>query len=290
MKKTLLLLLAGLLIVLGGCAPENNAQVVATTRPIYDFTNYICQNTDVSVKLLVTEEVSCLHDYSLQIWQMRALENADMTIINGAGLEDFLLDVLPTGTNLVDCSAGIALICPEEHHEHDHDGHHHENDPHYWLDTSCAKIMAQNICNALIAQYPQWKGTFNANLQLLNTELDALYAYGQESLSQISSRDLITFHDGFSYFAHCFDLNILAAVEEESGAEASAAELIELIETVNNHKLPAIFTEVSGSTSAAQIIANETGVNIYALDMGMSGKSYFETMYHNINTIKEALK
>ena len=290
MKKALLILLAGLLIVLGGCTPENNAQVVTTTRPIYDFTNYLCQNTDISVKLLVTEEVSCLHDYSLQIWQMRALENAEMTIINGAGLEDFLLDVLPTGTNLVDCSAGISLICPDEHADHHHDGHSHETDPHYWLDTSCAKIMAQNIFNALIEQYPQWKDTFYTNLQKLNADLDALYAYGQESLSQISNRDLITFHDGFSYFAHCFDLNILASVEEESGAEASAAELIELIETVNDHKLPAIFTEVSGSTSAAQIIADETGVNIYTLDMGMSGNNYFETMYHNINTIKEALK
>ena len=59
---------------------------------------------------------------------------------------------------------------------------------------------------------------------------------------------------------------------------------------INSYKLPAIFTEVSGSTSAAQIIAAETDVNIYTLDMGMSGKNYFETMYHNINTIKEALK
>jgi hypothetical protein len=40
---------------------------------------------------------------------------------------------------------------------------------------------------------------------------------------------------------------------------------------------------------AARIIAAETGVSLYALDMAMSGDSYFEAMYHNIDTIKEAL-
>ena len=78
-------------------------------------------------------------------------------------------------------------------------------------------------------------------------------------------------------------------MEEESGREASAKELIHLIEEVEHHNLPAIFTEKSGSVSAAGIIARETGCKSFTLDMAMAGKSYFEAMYHNINTIKEAL-
>ena len=79
-------------------------------------------------------------------------------------------------------------------------------------------------------------------------------------------------------------------MEEESGSEASAAELIELIEEVEHHDLPAIFTETNGSVSAAGIIARETGAGSYALDMAMGGDSYFEAMYHNIDTLKEALE
>ena len=62
-----------------------------------------------------------------------------------------------------------------------------------------------------------------------------------------------------------------------------------MIELTRQHRLPAIFTETNGSTSAAGIIAAETGANVYALDMVMSGDSYFEAMYHNIDTLKEAL-
>ena len=114
--------------------------------------------------------------------------------------------------------------------------------------------------------------------------------YGQRALAELSCRELITFHDGFAYLADCYDLHIIRAVEEESGSEASAAELIELIEEVEHHGLPAIFTETNGSVSAAGIIARETGAETYALDMAMGGDSYFEAMYHNIDTLKEALE
>ena len=56
------------------------------------------------------------------------------------------------------------------------------------------------------------------------------------------------------------------------------------------HLLPAIFTERSGSVSAASIIARETGVKVYQLDMAMAGDDYFAAMYHNIDTLKEALQ
>ena len=149
--------------------------------------------------------------------------------------------------------------------------------------------MAQNICDGLSRQYPGYAQVFQNNLSGLLADLDALQAYGKDTLGALNCRDLITFHDGFSYFARAFDLNIVKAVEEESGSEASAKELIELIEIVEEHRLPAIFTEVSGSTSAAGVIARETGCRSFALDMAMSGDSYFDTMYHNIDTIKETM-
>ena len=71
--------------------------------------------------------------------------------------------------------------------------------------------------------------------------------------------------------------------------EASAAELKHLITLTREHGLPAVFTESSGSVSAAGVIAAETGADIFELDMAMSGDSYFAAMYRNIDTIKEAL-
>jgi len=123
----------------------------------------------------------------------------------------------------------------------------------------------------------------------LNEKLESLDTYGKEQLSSLSCRKIITFHDGFSYLAEAYDLTILKAIEEEAGSEASAAQLKDLITLVQENDLKAIFTEKNGSTSAAEIIARETGAKIFTLDMAISGESYFDAMYHNIDTLKEAL-
>ena len=298
LMKEKLRYLAIILIVclLAGCAQRNeSAQIAATTLPVYEFTSILCQGTDLTVGRLVTENVSCLHDYSLQVRQMRMIEQAEMVVLSGLGLEDFLTDALAGKSCIVDASQGIEPICPDEgvhhehdHHEDDHHGHSHENDPHIWLSPENAKIMAQNICRELTVQYPQYQKVFAENLMLLCNQLDELQAYGKAQLADLKSREIITFHDGFAYFAQSFDLEILKAIEEESGREASAAELKELIMLVEAHH-PGVFTEKSGSTTAAEVIARETDCKVYQLDMAMSGDSYFDSMYHNIDAIKEAL-
>ncbi len=286
MKKLIIFSIL-LALLLAGCGGQKEAQIAATTLPVYEFSTALCEGTGITVSRLVTENVSCLHDYAVQVDQMQAVESAEAVIINGAGLEDFLDDVLISANCVIDTSAGMGLSCG---HHHEAEGHHHEHDPHIWLSPEKAKEMCQNIASKLSALYPQCADIFAMNLNALVEKLDALQAYGKQQLRNLHCRQLITFHDGFSYFAESFDLHILKAVEEESGSEASAKELIELIDLVNNNHLPAIFTETNGSTSAAEIIAKETGVKVYTLDMAMAGNSYFEAMYHNIDTVKEALE
>ena len=289
--KRILILLTAVAVILGfsGCATtEYSRAVTATTAPVYAFTAQLCEGTDIAVSQLVTENVACLHDYTLQVSQMKRLEMSDAVVISGAGLESFMEDIL-ADKDIVDASVGITLDCGQ-HHDTEHDEHHHEEDPHIWLSPKNAKVMAENICHGLSLKYPQYAGIFEKNLVVLHSDLDKLQKYGEESLSSLDCRELLTFHDGFGYLAQAFDLTILRAIEEEAGREASAAELIDLCGFVEMHHLPAIFTEQNGSVSAAQIISRETGAKIYQLDMAMGENSYFDAMYHNIDTLKEALE
>lgn len=285
-KISLLLAAALLLGCVSGCTPAAASDIAATTAPVYQFVTALCDGTGLTVTRLITEKVSCLHDYSLNVRQVKAAEGAEVIVISGGGLEDFMADVLD-GANIIDSSAGIAL---QECEGHDHDDHHHhEHDPHFWLSPACAKQMVSNICAGLSVRYPAHKAVFEANLQQLHLQLDQLQAYGDAQLEGLSRRELITFHDGFAYFAEAFDLTILEAIEEEAGAEASAQELKRLIGVVEDNNLPAIFTEINGSVSAANIIAIHTGAEIYDLDMGMGSLDYFGAMRRNIDTLKEAL-
>ena len=114
-------------------------------------------------------------------------------------------------------------------------------------------------------------------------------AEASESSPQFRGQELTSWsrrnYDGnFAFF-----LTILEAVEEESGSEASAKELIQLISLVEKRQIPAVFAETHGSLSAPQIISAETGVPVYLLNMGMGDSDYFEAIRTNIDTLKEAL-
>ena len=120
MKKLPVIL--ALLIALSGCAPTTPADIAATTLPVYDFTCRITAGSGLTVERLITEEVSCLHDYTLTVGQMKAIEGAQVVILSGAGLEEFLGDTLDSAHTVIDSSENIPLLEGGHHH------HHHDED------------------------------------------------------------------------------------------------------------------------------------------------------------------
>lgn len=289
MKKRLTFFLALALLLLSGCAnttPQDTADftIACTTYPVYLLTQAVAEQVpDISVQLVVNQQVSCLHNYTLTMTDMKCIEQADLLVINGAGLEDFLSDVLENHTYL-DASQNLDLLWNEEEGEYD---------PHLWLDPTLAGQMAENIASGLSVADPEHERQYQANAASVSSQLTQFQQEMRSALKPLPIRQLITFHDGFSYFARAFDLEIIASVEEEEGSEASARRIRELVESVEQYRLPSVFIEKNGSDSAANALAQECGIPIHALDMGMSGEgvglSAYETLIRsNIDTIKEA--
>jgi len=206
-----------------------------------------------------------------------------------------MADVLPDGERCIDASAGIETLSAEAHdHDHDHDGHGHDHehgeaDPHLWLDPARAGQMVRNIAAGLSGLYPAYAETFSRNAEAYCAELDKLLEDGRAALSGLSCRELVTFHDGFGYFADAFGLDIAAAMEVEAGSEPPARELEEIVGLLRARDIPAVFCEASGDDAVARLVANETGAGVFVLDLGMGARDYFETLRHDLETVKEAL-
>lgn len=247
--------------------------VLATTYPMYYLTSRLLEGAeDMTAELMISDSVSCLHDYTLTTAQMKKIQQADMIVMNGGGLEDFMASALES-------IPAEQIIVAQETEE-----------PHYWLNPQQYQAAGVAISEALIQRYPEAHQVLSDNLRTLTAELEALQAELQSTLSGITSRELITFHDGFAQFADAFDLTILAAIEEEEGAEASAGELKEICDLIETHHIPAIFVEKNGSTNAADIITRETGVKVFTLNTMMDGQTdYFTAMRENVQAVKEAL-
>ena len=288
-KKRSLVLLAVCMLLsacTGGDRGEASLEIAATTWPVYCLTTAVTEGVEgVQVTPVVTEQVSCLHDYTLTVNHMKLLERADVLVLNGLGLEDFMSDALgSTQARQIDCSTGIETLTQA-------DG---GVDPHIWMDPDRAARMVQTIADGLSAADPDHAGHYQDNAAQAAADLTACATQGREQLAQLDCRSLITFHDGFGYFADTFGLTILRSIEEEEGSEASARDINEVIDLIQTHQLPAIFTEVNGSQATAQAIVRETGVATAPLSMIMSGTGsglapYLEAMEENLNTIQTAL-
>ena len=274
----LVLLCAGL----GGCAARQaeHVDVLATTAPVWSMTQALLEGTGLNCGRVITKSVSCLHDYTLTVAQMERIGQADVVVLNGLGLEVFMEDALRTAKAVVTASDGVQTLPGE-------DG----EDPHIWLDPANCIRMCRNIADGLSAIYPDKQETIAQNLQTVTAAYEAAQAYGEEALRELRCRKLVTFHDGFSYFARAFDLKIAAAMEIEHGSEPSAREIEDVIHIVEENELPAVFDEENGESLTAETVARQTGVKLYTLTMGMGEGEMgcTDAIYRNIDTIREAL-
>ena len=268
---------------------QTNLNVVTSFYPVYLAAINITKDiSGVTVTNMTEPQTGCLHDYSLRPADMIMLEKADVFVINGAGMESFLDDVIRQREDLkvIEASKGIALLKDESG----------EENPHVWVSVTNAITYVNNIATQLSeadqANEEQYKSNAAAYVQKLTDLKDEMHS----ALDTLKSRDIITFHEAFPYFAQEFDLKIAAVVEREPGSEPVPKELAEIIDTVKQTGIKALFAEPQYSSKAADTIARDTGAKVYTLDPVVTGEAvpdaadaYIVTMRKNVETLVEAL-
>ena len=137
--------------------------------------------------------------------------------------------------------------------------------------------VVENLYAGLNQADPDHQEQYRENAVNAMTDVSNFGVMAREILSTaleengVELSGLVTFHDGFRYFAQFLDVPLLASIEEEEGSEASAKEINEITALVKEYNLPVIFTEVNGSDATAQAISRETGCAVAQLTMLMDG-------------------
>ncbi|MCI8497192.1 MAG: zinc ABC transporter substrate-binding protein [Clostridiales bacterium] len=311
--KGVSLLLALLMIlpaaVLSGCSRSepvsSKLTVVTSFFPLYTAAVNITDGVDgVQLLNLAQPSVGCLHDYQLTPRDMQTLEKADLLIVNGMGMEEFLDNVFTSMPDLpVVCATdGITAIEEEGGHSHEHHeseeqdgGHHHDHNAHAWVSVSNYIRYVENICAALCSADPENAESYTSNAAAYTQKLTELRDRMEAELADISRRDIITFHEAFSYFADEFGLHVAAVLEREPGMGPSASELAGTVDLVRETGCKVLFVEPQYSSSIADVVARDTGARIYTLDPVVTGDehdkdAYLKAMEQNLKVLKDALK
>jgi len=259
---------AGVLLVgtlASGCAADakdsdGRLNVVTTVAPLTSIAATIGGDR-VRVTGLVPEGTNS-HTFEPPPSAAEALSKADLIVVNGLKLEDPTKELAEE--NKKDGAAIVSLgdtVLPPAEWIYDFsfpekDG---KPNPHLWTDPKYAVRYAEVLRDELSARDPEGRAAYDANLAAFTQGADALAAAMRTASATVARRELLTYHDGFAYFARDFGWTVLGAIQPSSFEEPTPREVTRLIEQIKARGVPAIFgSEVFPSTVLAQI-GNATG-------------------------------
>ena len=271
-----------------GFTEKHQLKVLASFYPLYEFTKIIGgERIDVSVIIPSGIEP---HDWEPTIQDLQKIKNADMIVINGAGLEPWITKLVSVNPDIliVDTSAGISLLEKNNHVFNNKI----QNDPHIWLDPVLAKKQIQNIVDDLIRIDPQNADYYQENANAYNTKLILLDNKIRNELSICVKKDFLAFHDAFSYFANEYDLNQNTIIGVNPSEEPTAVTLQQIIQKAQDLDLHVIFTEEAVNPRVSEVIADEIGAKVLTLspiEIYEKNSDYIKRMEQNLSNLKEEL-
>ena len=306
MKRILSALLCAAVCLTGfsGCGTpakeSSRLKLLASFYPIAIMALNITDGVEgVAVESMAQQQTGCVHDFQMTTADMKKAETADAFLINGAGMEGFLdkiSDQLPE-LPVIDSSTGIPLIASGEDHHHDGgEGHDHDQEdynPHLWVSITNCMEQVRNLSEGIIALDPEHEAEYRENTETYLEKLSALRDKMHSALDHVKNKDIITFHEAFPYFAEEFGLHIAAVINREPDSQPSAKELADTIRLVRETGVKALFVEPLYPETSADIIAAETGAQVYVLDPAVSGEwdknAYLTAMESNLQVLAQAL-
>ncbi|SFV67921.1 Zinc ABC transporter, periplasmic-binding protein ZnuA [hydrothermal vent metagenome] len=194
------------------------------------------------------------HNYSPKPSQMKAVSKANIYFSIGVEFEKVWLEKFKNqnkNLKVIDVSKNI-----QKYHDK-----HEELDPHIWVDPLNVKIIAKNICNALIDEDKNNTAYYKENLKLFLKELDNLDSEIKKILEDTPKNStFMVFHPSWGYFAKRYNLKQLPVQIE--GKEPKMRELVKLMKQARKERIHAIFTQPEFSDKSAQIIAKNLNIKV----------------------------
>jgi ABC-type Zn uptake system ZnuABC Zn-binding protein ZnuA len=298
-------------IALSACSPGGSGSdgdlpsVVATTTQIGSVAAEV--GGDQIVVTVLLQPGAEAHDFEMTPAAAAAIEDADLLLRSGAGLEGWLDDALRTiggHASLRDMSEGVALRETADgagHADDDAGEDGHAVDPHYWLSGPNAIQMVTNVRDALTEASPAAGAAFAERAGALVARLESADDEARSLIEAIPEADraIVTNHDALGYFIDEYGLRFVGSIFPtlDAAAEPSAGELAQLVETIRREGVRAIFSESAVNPDLALAIAAETDaivveVPLYTDSLGPPG-SGAETLdgmlVHNARVIHDAL-
>lgn len=292
---------------------KEQVTIVTSFYPMYVAVSNLVDGIDeIRVRNLSEPQTGCLHDFQLTPEDMKLLSGADVFVVNGGGIENFISDVAKTYPKLqiVQACEGISLLGSEGHvheeeEEHDHDavheelheeedghGHDHgEENAHAWMSVASYREQITHITEHLAEILPQYRESITENARLYDDKLAELQAEQKELCALVKGQEVIIFHEAYAYVAKDYGLEVAMVMDLDEERQVSAGEVAEVLEEIKEHGVSLILAEERYGKEMGDTIQKEADVDVIYLDTLNRGNyekdSYLVGMQSNIDLLKQ---
>jgi ABC-type Zn uptake system ZnuABC Zn-binding protein ZnuA len=217
---------------------------------------------------LVPEGVNS-HTFELVPSDVIKVNNADLVIIDGLGLEKNVEDIAEQtrskNPNLQILKLGDNTITPDQWmFDFSFPKENGEPNPHLWLNVAYAMKFANLTRDKLTEQDPQNAQYYSENTNRYISLLKKLDEGISKAVQTVppQNRKLLTYHDSWAYFAPRYNMTVIGAVQPSDFGEPTPLELAKIIDQIRSEKVPAIFASEVFPTQVVNQIAKEGNVKI----------------------------
>ena len=293
-KKVIIIIVIILAILLVGFIVwkninKNNIQddgklkIVTSFYPIYIIAENITEGaSNVELENMADVNVGCLHDYTLTTEDMKKVEKADVFVINGLGMENFVDKVINSNNTMqvIDSSSGIENIIKNDD----------ETNAHIWTNINNYITQVKNISERL-----QQIDSKNANIYKENEEnyinqLEKLEAEYIQKLESLKGKKVVNLNEAFEYLGQELQMEMTTIETNHEESTMSAEMMSSIIEKMKNENIQMILVDQNDNKTMAETIANETGAKIYELDSGLKGSiekdAYINMVKYNMEILQ----
>jgi zinc transport system substrate-binding protein len=269
-------------------------KVLATFFPLYDDTINVLGNKG-NVTLLVPFSVD-VHEFEPTPSSIVLVQQADVLIYNGAGLEPWIPQIVASAGNSrliqVNASEGLPLMLVPSKFQKDN----RTIDPHVWNDPVLAQMQVKNILEGLIKADPGNAAYFTANANALIAKFQFIDQELRTGTADVATRTFVSFHEAFGYLAKEYNL-VEVPLAGPFDEEPTPSDISNAVAAINQNHLCVCFAESLENPAPIEAVAAQTHAHVWILDPieGLSqseanaGVTYLVKMQQNIYTLLQAL-
>ena len=279
-------------------------KVVASFFPMYEFTKNVAgDRADVVLMIPNGEEP---HGWEPNTQEVQTVQNAQVFIYNGAGVESFVPNLSSSGnfphTTFVKASEGIQMLDADVKNLDEEEAkpiiEQGGKDPHVWNDPVLAQQEVRNIANALEKADPANAQYYEANANAYNQKLAKLDQDIKTAFSSCNTHTFVSFHNAFSYFTQRYGLTDVWITGIAPESEVPPQDIARVENTAKQNNVKIIFSEDLVDPKLAESLADDIGAQtkilspLEGLDQEdqQKGITFIDKWYENLDSLKVALE